>query len=81
MIYLPMSFCSGLWMPLFLLPRWLQHIAPWLPTYHLAQLMQHIFGYAAPGDSVAHHAGALLGFTLLFLGAATLAFQRIDADA
>jgi hypothetical protein len=26
--------------PIFLLPKWLQHLAPWLPTYHLSQLAE-----------------------------------------
>lgn len=81
MIYLPMSFCSGLWIPLALLPKWLQHLAPALPTYHLAQLMLHAIGYAQPGDSAVRHVLALAGFTCLFLGCASLAFNRTDADA
>ncbi len=81
MIYLPMSYCSGLWVPLALLPHWLQHVAPFLPSFHLSLLMLHAIGYAPAGDSILRHAGALLGFALLFLGAAALAFRRADADA
>ncbi len=80
MIYLPMSYCSGLWVPLFMLPRWLQHLAPWLPTYHLSQLMLSTVGYAQPGNSAAGHVAALLAFTLVFLGAAGYAFHRADSD-
>lgn len=81
MIYLPMSYCSGLWIPVMLLPHWLQKVAPWLPTYHFAELMLHAFGYAPASDSIAHHILALLGFTLIFLGCASLAFQRTEANA
>ena len=81
MIYLPMSYCSGLWVPVFLLPHWLQHLAPWLPTYHLSQLMLGAVGYAQPGESMTQHAMALFGFTCLFLGCASLAFSRADAEA
>lgn len=81
MIYLPMSYCSGLWVPLFLLPNWLQRLALWLPAYHLSQLMLHTVGYAQPRDSILRHTAALLGFTLLFLGMAAVAFNRTDADA
>ena len=81
MIYLPMSYCSGLWVPFAYLPHWLQHVAPWLPTYHLAQLMFASLGYGQPGDSVMRHILALFGFTLIFLGCAAVAFQRVDADA
>lgn len=81
MIYLPMSYCSGLWVPFALLPHWVQRLAPALPTYHLARLMQHATGYAPKGDSVGGHALALLGFTLLFVGCAAVAFGRSDSEA
>lgn len=80
LIYLPMSYCSGLWMPVSLLPKWLQHVAPWLPTYHLAQLMLRVIGYARPADTV-RHLFALAGFAMLFLGCAWLAFARSEADS
>ncbi len=81
MIYLPMSYCSGLWIPVLLLPHWLQHVAPFLPTYHLAEVMLHAIGYAQAGDSLIGHLAALFGFALLFLGLAAIAFQRSDSDA
>jgi ABC-2 type transport system permease protein len=80
LIYLPMSYFSGLWMPISLLPKWIQHFAPWLPTYHLAQLMLRVIGYASPTDTM-RHIFALVGYTLLFLGCAWIAFARADADA
>ena len=80
LIYLPMSYCSGLWMPISLLPKWMQHAAQWLPTYHLAQLMLRVIGYASPTEAL-RHIVALLGFTMLFLGCAWLAFARSEADA
>lgn len=78
MIYLPMSYASGLWMPLSTLPKFVQHIAPFLPTYHLAQLMLHTVGYAPKGDQLQTHILALAGFTCLFLGGAWIAFSRIE---
>jgi ABC-2 type transport system permease protein len=80
LIYLPMSFLSGLWMPLRFMPHWLQSVAPALPTYHLSQLMLSIFGY---GDSMsrATHWNALLGFTLLMLGLSWLIFHRKEQKA
>jgi ABC-2 type transport system permease protein len=80
-IYLPMSFASGLWMPIDLLPHWIQKIAPALPTYHYAQLALNIFGYAQPGTSMTLHWEALIGFTCLLLGAAWLVFTRGEAKA
>ena len=80
LIYLPMSFLSGLWMPIKFMPHWLQGIAPALPTYHLSQLMLHIFGY---GDSMslATHWNALIGFTLLMLGLSWLIFHRREQNS
>ena len=80
LIYLPMSFLSGLWMPLRFMPHWLQRSAPALPTYHLSQLMLRIFGY---GDSMslATHWNALLGFTLLMLGISWIVFHRKEQNA
>jgi ABC-2 type transport system permease protein len=80
LIYLPMSFLSGLWIPIRFMPHWLQRIAPILPTYHLSQLMLRIFGY---GDSMslATHWNALIGFTLLMLGLSNLVFHRREQKA
>lgn len=80
LIYLPMSFLSGLWIPLRFMPHWLQSIAPALPTYHLAQLMLSIFGY---GDSMsrATHWNALIGFTMLMLGLSWMVFHRKEENA
>ena len=79
-IYLPMSFLSGLWMPLKYMPHWLQSIAPLLPTYHLSQLMLHIFGYA-DAMSLATHWNALIGFTFVILGLSWLTFHRKEQNA
>lgn len=81
LIYLPMSFLSGLWMPISVLPKWMQQIAPALPTYHYAQLALNIFGYAQPGSSMLGHWEALIGFTCLMLGGAWLIFTRSEAKA
>jgi ABC-2 type transport system permease protein len=80
LIYLPMSFLSGLWMPLRFMPHWLQRIAPALPTYHLSQLMLSIFGYQ-DSMSRATHWNALIGFTLLMLGISWLIFHRKERNA
>jgi ABC-2 type transport system permease protein len=80
LIYLPMSFLSGLWMPLRFMPHWLRSLAPALPTYHLSQLMLSIFGYQDT-MSLAAHWNALLGFTLLMLGLSWLIFHRREQNA
>ena len=80
LIYLPMSFMSGLWMPIQYLPHWLQRIAPALPTYHLAQLMLGVFGYANQSSAATHWFG-LAGFTMVMLGTSWLIFNRAQQNA
>jgi ABC-2 type transport system permease protein len=80
MIYLPMSFCGGLWVPLMFLPHFMQTIAVLMPTYHLGQLMLGAFGYASTGTTLSHWSG-LLGFTLLMLGIAGVALRRLEQDS
>lgn len=80
MIYLPMSFLSGLWIPLRFLPHILQTIAPIFPTYHLAQLMYSALGAPAFGNAL-NHWFSLLGFTLLMLGVTWMAFRRLEQNS
>ncbi len=80
LIYLPMSFLSGLWMPIEALPHWLQRLAPVFPTYHLAQLFLGAFGYAQPGPALGHWL-YLAGFTLVALGISWIVFQRAERNA
>jgi ABC-2 type transport system permease protein len=67
MIYLPFSFCSGLWIPFMFLPHFVQKIAVFLPPYHLAQLALDAVG-AGDHSSAAIHWEVLIGFTLICLG-------------
>jgi ABC-2 type transport system permease protein len=80
MIYLPMSFCGGLWVPLMFLPHFMQEMAVLMPTYHLGQLMLGAFGYASTGTTLSHWYG-LLGFTLLMLGIAAAALHRLEQSS
>jgi ABC-2 type transport system permease protein len=80
LIYLPMSFMSGLWMPIQYLPQSLQRIAPALPTYHLAQLMLGIFGYANQSSATSHWIG-LAGFTMVMMGTSWIVFSRAQQNA
>lgn len=81
LLYLPMSFMGGLWVPIHYLPKWLQAIAPSIPTYHLAQLMLTIFGYQKQESVTAYHWLGLTGFTLLMLGVSWAIFHRAEQDA
>jgi ABC-2 type transport system permease protein len=73
--YLPMSFCSGLWIPFMFLPKFIQKIAIVLPSYHLSQLALHQVG-AGNGGSTASHWEALIGFAMICLGIAWGGHQR-----
>jgi ABC-2 type transport system permease protein len=80
LINMPLSFASGFFMPISMLPHFMQKMAPVLPTYHLAQLALSIFGLAQLGSMLGHWE-ELGGFTLLMLGAAWMIFTRSEAKA
>ena len=75
LFYLPMSFCSGLWMPFSFLPRFIQRVGILLPSYHLSQLSLNLIG-GGQGGSAWGHWETLIGFALLCLGIARLGHQR-----
>ena len=75
LIYLPMSFCSGLWVPFMFLPKIVRHIALVLPPYHLSQLALGVVG-AGQHEPAATHWEVLLAFTMICLGIARIGFQR-----
>ncbi|MEO9077861.1 MAG: ABC transporter permease [Rhodanobacter sp.] len=65
LIYLPMAFLSGLWLPLSIMPRTLQQIAPIWPSYHLNQLTQAAVGLNQ--GPLLMHVLVLLSFAVGFL--------------
>jgi ABC-2 type transport system permease protein len=73
--YLPMSFCSGLWMPFMFLPKFIQKIAVFLPPYHLSQLAFRQVGFGQSGPRLWHWE-SLAGFALICLGVAWVGHQR-----
>jgi ABC-2 type transport system permease protein len=75
LIYLPMSFCSGLWVPFMFLPKVVKQIAQVLPPYHLSQLALGVVGAGSHESNVAHWE-VLAAFTMICLGAARIGFQR-----
>lgn len=75
LVYLPMAFASGLWMPIDMLPSFVQSIAPWLPAYHHGQLALASLGFA-PVDAVPGHVAALLLTTAIAGVAAVIAYRR-----
>ncbi len=78
-VFLPLSFCSGLWLPLQILPKIFQHAAPFMPPYHLGQLALRIIGAPSTG-SPWQHVSALAAFTIGFLLLARRGFTREDVN-
>ncbi len=76
LIYLPMSFCSGLWIPLFMLPHGLRVLAQFLPPFHLSQLALNAVGMGTNPTPAWGHVEALIAFTLVCLGFAAWGFRR-----
>lgn len=52
-VVFPMVIASGLWFPLEMLPEVVQRVAPWLPTYHVAELATGVGTSSLPLRSLA----------------------------
>jgi len=74
LIYLPMAFLSGLWLPLSMLPKAVGQIAPVWPSYHLNALMQTAAGMSH--EAVMPHLLVLVAFTAAFLWLAARRLRR-----
>ena len=74
LIYLPLSFASGLFMPLHQLPGFVQRIAPYLPSYHYGQLAWGAVG--APSEPLLSSLAWLAGYTALFLAVTARVYRR-----
>jgi len=77
LVYLPLSFASGLFMPLSQLPGFVRGIAPYLPAYHYGQL-----GWSAVGANTERlpvSLAWLAGYTLLFLAIAIRAYRNEES--
>jgi ABC-2 type transport system permease protein len=74
LVYLPLAFASGLFLPPEQLPAFVQRVAPYLPTYHYAQLAWSAIG--AGREPVSTSVVWLVGYSALFLWAAIRAYRR-----
>ncbi|SHK86819.1 ABC-2 type transport system permease protein [Pseudonocardia thermophila] len=72
-ILFPMVIASGLWIPLEAMPAWVGGIAPFLPTYHLAQLALA----QLTGAPAAAHVLVLLAATVVTGGLAGWAYRNL----
>jgi len=74
-VYMPMAFLSGLWMPLHVLPPVFAQIAPVWPAWHLGQLALKVVGRDA-GSPALLHVAVLAAVTVVFFGLARRRLSR-----
>jgi len=77
LINLPMSFASGLFVPLDDLPLYVRSIAPYLPAYHFGQLAWGAMG--APVEPIVTTVLWLFGFTVVFAAIAIRSYYREES--
>lgn len=75
LIYVPMSFLAGIWVPLSVLPHFLAQLAPIWPAYHLAKLAQSAVGGGSA--DLLPHVIDLVGMGALFFAVARRALRKL----
>jgi ABC-2 type transport system permease protein len=75
-VFLPMAIAGGLWMPLEVLPAFVQDLAVWLPTYHTSQLGLGLL----VGESIVDNIAALLAATAVTASLAAIAYRSMRAE-
>lgn len=75
LIYLPLALASGMWIPINMLPELLQRLAPWLPSYHYAQLALGRIGFGR-GEPVGRSLAILALFAAVSLLLALIGYRR-----
>ncbi len=75
-VYFLLSMAGGLWWPIQIMPKFLQHLAQWLPTYRLADgAWRMLAGHAPAVKDLA----LLLGYLVVFTLAAMWVVRRRQA--
>lgn len=77
LVYLPMGFFSGLWIPIRLLPPSVRWIADGLPAFHLGELALAAVGLR-PDEPISGHVLYLVVFTLVCLAVAAWSWRRSE---
>lgn len=72
LIYLPMAFASGIFLPVEQMPDFIQRLAPWLPLYHYGQLGWGVVGHA--NEPLSRTVLALAIWTVVFFVLAVRAY-------
>ncbi len=80
LIYLPMAFLSGLWIPIQMFPSYLQGVSQFLPPYHLAQICLKVIHMDA-GEKLWIHISVLMAYLIIFTILATMAYNKKDKNA
>lgn len=75
LVYLPMAFLSGLWIPLSVLPGIIDRIAPVWPSWHLSQVAHAALG-VVPAEPLWLHLGVLSVAAACFFVLANARLQR-----
>ncbi len=74
-VFLFMAALGGLWLPVFLLPAFLQKFATFLPSYHLGEIA--LWAVGAPGEHTpTAHLPIVLVMTAILLALALFAWAR-----
>jgi ABC-2 type transport system permease protein len=79
LVYIPLAFASGLFIPLAQLPTAFQQVAPYLFTYHYARLAWSAVGVES--DAVLQNLAWLGAYAAVFLLLALSAFHREETRA
>ncbi|WP_185964367.1 ABC transporter permease [Aliikangiella marina] len=77
LIYLPMGFLSGLWMPINFFPQLMQDAANLLPAYHFAQLSLKVIDMDV-GANIWIHLAVMLAYFAVFMTLAAKAYYKKD---
>jgi ABC-2 type transport system permease protein len=75
LVFIPLSFFSGILIPIVALPDFAKNFAIYTPSYHVGQLAWHAIGAGDSTSSVIHLVWTI-GYTLLFIGLALFAYRR-----
>lgn len=75
LIFLPMSFASGLFMPLDLMPQFLRDIAPYTPAYHFAQIGWMTLGAKSDTSEMMHWVWVMV-YAVAFFMLALVAYRK-----
>ncbi|MFN2465698.1 MAG: ABC transporter permease [Candidatus Dormibacteria bacterium] len=74
LVFLPMAFASGLFIPIAQLPSFVRAVSPYLPLYHYGQLGWNVAGGA--DESLLTAVLWSIGWSVVLLGLATWAYTR-----